>query len=113
LNETGKIRLLSVNAPQRLDVLPNVPTSLEAGLEGMIAQTTFAIFVPAGTPKDVVDKISGLTQAAMADKEFQSRLVQIGFEPLVGMSPDKSEQLFRDETARWIPIIKAVGATNE
>jgi tripartite-type tricarboxylate transporter receptor subunit TctC len=113
LNETGKLRLLSVNASQRLDVLPNVPTSLEAGLEGMIAQTTFAIFVPAATPKDIVEKLSGLTQTAMADKEFQSRLVQIGFEPLVGITPEKSEQLFRDETARWIPIIKAVGATNE
>jgi tripartite-type tricarboxylate transporter receptor subunit TctC len=113
LNETGKIRLLSVNAPQRLEVLPSVPTSLEAGLEGMIAQTTFAIFVPAGTPKEVVDKISSLTQAAMADKQFQARLVQIGFEPLTGMTPESSERLFRDEAARWVPIIKAVGATNE
>ena len=113
LNETGKIRLLSVNAPQRLEVLPNVPTSLEAGLEGMIAQTSFAIFVPAGTPKEVVDKISSLTQAAMADKQFQARLVQIGFEPLTGMTPESSERLFRDEAARWVPIIKAVGATNE
>src|SRR5215207_2567457 len=46
LNETGKLRLLSVNAPQRLDVLPDVPTSTEAGLQGMVAQTTFAIFAP-------------------------------------------------------------------
>lgn len=113
LNETGKLRILSVNAPQRLDVLPNIPTSPEAGLQGMIAQTTFGIFVPAGTPKEIVDKISGLTQAALTDKEFQSRLVQIGFEPLVGMTPEKSQQLFRDESARWVPIIKAIGATNE
>jgi tripartite-type tricarboxylate transporter receptor subunit TctC len=79
----------------------------------MIAQTTFAIFVPAGTPKDIVDRVSSLTQAAMADKQFQARLVQIGFEPLTGMTPDSSERLFRDEAARWVPIIKAVGATND
>jgi tripartite-type tricarboxylate transporter receptor subunit TctC len=112
LNETGKLRLLSVNSPQRLEVLPNVPTSAEAGLAGMIAQTTFAIFAPAGTPKEIVDKIAGLTQTAMGEKEFQNQLIQIGFEPLVGMSPEKSEHLFREETARWVPIIKSVGATN-
>jgi tripartite-type tricarboxylate transporter receptor subunit TctC len=113
LNESGKLRLLSVNASQRLEVLPNVPTSLEAGLEGMIAQTTFAIFVPTGTPRKIVDKISGLTQDALADKEFQSRLVQIGFEPLVAMGPEKSQQLFHDEASRWAPIIKAVRTVNE
>jgi tripartite-type tricarboxylate transporter receptor subunit TctC len=112
LNETGKLRLLSVNSLQRLDVLPNVPTSTEAGLEGMVAQTTFAIFAPTGTPKEVVDKISSLTQSAMAEKEFQSQLIKTGFEPLVGLGPEASEQLFRQEATRWVPIIKSIGATN-
>jgi tripartite-type tricarboxylate transporter receptor subunit TctC len=112
LNETGKLRLLSVNSAQRLDVLPNVPTSTEAGLEGMIAQTTFAIFAPAGTPKEIIEKISGLTQTVMAEREFQSQLIKIGFEPLVGLGPDKSDQLFREEAVRWVPIIKSIGTAN-
>jgi tripartite-type tricarboxylate transporter receptor subunit TctC len=112
LNDAGKLRLLSVNSLQRLDVLPDVPTSTEAGLQGMVAQTTFAIFAPAGTPKDIVEKISGLTQSAMSDKEFQKQLVNIGFEPLVGMTPESSEKLFRQEADRWVPIIKTLGPAN-
>ena len=112
LNDAGKLRLLSVNSLQRLDVLPEVPTSTEAGLQGMVAQTTFAIFAPAGTPKDIVEKISGLTQSAMSDKEFQKQLVNIGFEPLVGMTPESSEKLFRQEADRWVPIIKTIGPAN-
>ena len=112
LNDAGKLRLLSVNSLQRLDVLPEVPTSTEAGLQGMVAQTTFAIFAPAGTPKDIVEKISGLTQSALSDKEFQKQLVNIGFEPLVGMTPESSEKLFRQEADRWVPIIKTIGPAN-
>jgi tripartite-type tricarboxylate transporter receptor subunit TctC len=112
LNDAGKLRLLSVNSLQRLDVLPEVPTSTEAGLQGMVAQTTFAIFAPAGTPKDIVEKISGLTQSALSDKEFQKQLVNIGFEPLVGMTPETSEKLFRQEADRWVPIIKTIGPAN-
>jgi tripartite-type tricarboxylate transporter receptor subunit TctC len=112
LNDAGKLRLLSVNSLHRLDVLPDVPTSTEAGLQGMVAQTTFAIFAPAGTPKDIVEKISGLTQSAMSDKEFQKQLVNIGFEPLVGMTPESSEKLFRQEADRWVPIIKTIGPAN-
>ena len=112
LNDAGKLRLLSVNSLQRLDVLPEVPTSTEAGLQGMVAQTTFAIFAPAGMPKDIVEKISGLTQSALSDKEFQKQLVNIGFEPLVGMTPESSEKLFRQEADRWVPIIKTIGPAN-
>jgi hypothetical protein len=48
----------------------------------------------------------------MAEREFQSQLIKIGFEPLVGLGPDKSDQLFREEAVRWVPIIKSIGATN-
>src|SRR5579862_5199703 len=51
LNRTGKVRILAVNAPARIKGAPAIPTSAEAGLPGMVAQMTFAIVAPAGTPK--------------------------------------------------------------
>ena len=50
LARAGKVRILSVNSAERIKAAPDIPTSTEAGLPGMVAQTTFAIFAPAGTP---------------------------------------------------------------
>ena len=110
LNEAGKIRVLAVNARTRIAVAPQVPTSGEAGLADMVAQTTFAIFAPAETPSAIARQLAEATQTIMADQAFQKELIRIGFEPLVGYGPEKSEQLFREESARWVPIIRAIGS---
>jgi tripartite-type tricarboxylate transporter receptor subunit TctC len=68
----GKVRILSVNSAERIKAAPEIPTSTEAGLPGMVAQTTFAIFAPAGTPAAIVDRLDAATQKVMAD--FESRL---------------------------------------
>ena len=112
LSEAGKIRGLAVNAPARLVVAPQVPTSAEAGLPDMISQTTFAICAPAGLPKPIVDQLAETIREMMADQEFQQQLMRLGFEPLVGYGPEESERLFREQTARWVPIIRAVGPIN-
>jgi tripartite-type tricarboxylate transporter receptor subunit TctC len=108
LHRTGKARILSVNSPTRLKTAPDIPTSIEAGLPGMLAQTTFGIFAPAGTPKPVIDRLNAVTQQVMVEEPFQKELLKLGFEPIIGIGPDKAAGVFQDELVRWTPILKTV-----
>jgi tripartite-type tricarboxylate transporter receptor subunit TctC len=108
LHRAGKVRILSVNSQARIRSAPDIPTSIEAGLPGMVAQTTFGIFAPAGTPRPVLDRINEVTQQAMADAAFQNELNRLGFEPVLAVGPDKAAGVFQDELVRWMPILKTV-----
>ena len=77
LHRAGKVRILSVNSQTRIRSAPDIPTSIEAGLPGMVAQTTFGIFAPAGTPKPILERINAVTQEAMADEAFQKELLRV------------------------------------
>ena len=61
LNSAGKVRILSVNSARRIKAAPDIPTSTEAGLPGMIAQTTSGIFAPTGTPRPILERIDQVT----------------------------------------------------
>jgi tripartite-type tricarboxylate transporter receptor subunit TctC len=113
LHHAGKIRILSVNSVARLKTAPDIPTSIEAGLPGMVAQTTFGIFAPAGTPQPILDRINQVTQDAVADEQFQRELLRLGFEPVLGVGPDKAAGVFQDELVRWTPILKTVSTKPE
>jgi tripartite-type tricarboxylate transporter receptor subunit TctC len=109
LHNTGKIRVLSVNAPNAHGSLPGIPTSEAAGLPGMIAQSFFAILAPKGSPKADVDRVNAATRAAIADKTFQDRLAKAGFEPLEGLDPAQSLAYMKKEHVRWEAIVKSSG----
>jgi len=113
LHRAGKVRILSVNSQTRIRGAPDIPTSIEAGLPGMVAQTTFGIFAPAGTPRPILDRINAVTQQVMADEQFQKELLTLGFEPLFGVGPDQAASVFQDELVRWTPILKTVGTRPE
>jgi tripartite-type tricarboxylate transporter receptor subunit TctC len=113
LHRAGKARILSVNAAERIRSAGDIPTSIESGLPGMVAQTTFGIFAPAGTPRAVLDRLNEVTQQAMNDEAFQRELLRLGFEPMLGVGPDKAAALFQDERVRWMPILKTVSSKPE
>lgn len=108
LHRAGKAQILSVNSQKRMRGAAEIPTSIEAGLPDMVAQTTFGIFAPAGTPRPILDRLNAATQDAMSDAAFQAELVRLGFEPVLGIGPDKAAGVFRDELARWTPILKTM-----
>ena len=72
LHRAGKVRILAVNAPTRLKTASDIPTSIEAGLPEMVAQTTFGLFAPVGTPQDIVERINAVTQQVMADESSRA-----------------------------------------
>jgi len=113
LHRAGKVRILSVNSAERIKAAPDIPTSIEAGLADMVAQTTFGIFAPAGTPKPIIERLNLVTQQALADESFQQELLRLGFEPMRDVGPDKAMAVFQDELVRWTPILKAANVKPE
>jgi tripartite-type tricarboxylate transporter receptor subunit TctC len=102
----GKIRLLAVNSTSRLRSAPDIPTTAEAGLSGMISQTFYATFAPAKTPDHVLMQIDRATQDVMRHAEFQDRLIKSGFDPVLGLGPREAVRYIADDYARWEPIVK-------
>jgi tripartite-type tricarboxylate transporter receptor subunit TctC len=107
LHRAGKVRILAVNARSRVKSAPDIPTAIEAGLPDMVAQTTFGVFAPAGTPRPILERINAVTQDAMAEPQFQNELLRLGFQPVLEVGPDKAAGVFQEELARWTPILKA------
>jgi tripartite-type tricarboxylate transporter receptor subunit TctC len=108
LHRSGKLRILSVNAPERLDACPDIPTTIEAGLPDFVSQIFFGIFAAAGTPRPILETINAATQKEWSDKAFQKKLIESGFEPMLGYGPDRADQYLKDEFAKWEPIVRKV-----
>ncbi len=102
----GKARALAVTGSRRLAALPDVPTMAEAGLNGMDASTWFGLFAPAGTPKDVVDRLQ--RDAATALRTLKDHFAKQGDEA-VGSTPDEFAAHVRAEHAKWGKLIKELG----
>jgi tripartite-type tricarboxylate transporter receptor subunit TctC len=109
LHRTGKIRILAVNAPERLKGVPEIPTAIEEGMPGMVAQLFMGLFLPARTPRAIVDQVYEATQKTMNDPAMQKALVDQGLEPITNSNPDKVRAFIEEEVARWTPVVKAAG----
>jgi tripartite-type tricarboxylate transporter receptor subunit TctC len=79
--QTGKVRGLTVAARQKLEILPTVPTSAEAGMPGFLAEGWNAIFTPAGTPQPIMDRLNVALRAALADPNVRKRFEELGSTP--------------------------------
>jgi tripartite-type tricarboxylate transporter receptor subunit TctC len=113
LHRSGKIRILAINAPSRLEAAPDIPTAIEAGLPDFVSQTFFGLFAPIGTPRAALKKIDQVTQAAWSDADFQKRLVEAGFEPMLGFGPERADAYLKQEIARWTPIVQKIGSQTQ
>jgi tripartite-type tricarboxylate transporter receptor subunit TctC len=105
-HRAGKVRILAVASETRLKIAPDIPTTAEAGLPGMIAGNFNGLFAPAGVPKSVIDMVAEGTSKAAAADDFQQLLVKSGFEPMA-LGPAKTQAFIKSELERWTPIIKA------
>ena len=108
LHRSGKLRILAVNAPARLEAAPDIPTAQEGGLDNFVSQIFFGIFAAIGTPTPILERLNEVTQVEWADKSFQTKLVESGFEPMLGYGPERSDQYLREEFAKWGPVVQKV-----
>ncbi|MEP6823490.1 MAG: tripartite tricarboxylate transporter substrate binding protein [Ramlibacter sp.] len=102
----GKIRGLAVTSSKRSAAIPELPTVNEAlGLKDYELIAYFAVFAPAGTPADIVNKLNQAVNAAASSKEIQDKFAGIGFAVEPG-TPDALAQRSKLETAKWAKAIK-------
>ena len=102
---TGNLRAFAVMAKARAPALPDVPTMEEAGFKDQEADTFFAMLVPAGTPKAIVDVLYRETINILKMPDVQERFASIGVD-VVGNTPDEFAAQIRAEIAKWGKVIK-------
>jgi len=109
----GAIKAYAIATAERSPVLPNVPTTKEAGMPEYQVSAWNAVFAPKGTPKDVVAKLNAALSAALDDPATRKRLLDLGsvIPDQKGRTPEALAELVNSEVARWTPILKAAGAT--
>ncbi len=101
----GKIKALGVAANERFALLPEVPTMAEAGLPGYEIRVWYGFFVPAGTPRPAIERLSRETVRALGEKDVKSRLAAIGTQP-IGMGPDEFRTMVRAELQKWARVAR-------
>ena len=102
--KAGKVRALAVASRGRSPVLPDLPTMAEAGVPGVVSATDYALFAPAGTPKEVVTLLNREVNAVLEMPDLRAKLAAQGVE-IVGGTPESVRAEFADELAKWGRVI--------
>jgi tripartite-type tricarboxylate transporter receptor subunit TctC len=102
--QSGQIRALAVTAPKRIPALPDVPTMAESGIADQEADTLTGIIAPAGTPREIVDKLYREIKRVVALPDVQEKLGSVGFEPVVN-TPDEFAARIKTELTKWQKVV--------
>jgi tripartite-type tricarboxylate transporter receptor subunit TctC len=108
--KSGRLKILAVTSAKRLDAFPGTPTMAESGYAELTSGSWQGIFVPAGAPKEVVERLYAVTIETMKTPEVVQRLANGGVE-VVTSAPGAFAQFVAKETERWGRAVKEAGAT--
>ena len=108
LVKAGKLRALAVTTLTRSPLMPEVPTVSESGLGGYETVAWFGVLAPAGTPKDIVNRLSAELATIARSPEMRERLSSLGAEP-VGGTPEAFSAVIARDIAKWTALSKSVG----
>lgn len=106
--KSGQLRAIGVCTEKRTPLAPELPT-LHETLPGLHANAWYGLFVPAGTPREIVQKLHGEIVRAMETPEMKERMTFLGIEPVTS-TPEQLAQVMRDDLVRWQKIVKESGA---
>jgi tripartite-type tricarboxylate transporter receptor subunit TctC len=106
----GKLRALAVASEKRMQALPDVPTTAQAGVPGVEIEIWLAAFAPKGTPRELVTRLNGEIGKVLEMPDVRERIAQDGIGEVKGGTPGELASLVRSEIAKWAKVVKASGA---
>jgi tripartite-type tricarboxylate transporter receptor subunit TctC len=104
--DAGRMRTLAVTGPSRMASKPDLPTAIEAGMPGLVAEGFNVLLVPSKTPDDVVNTLNKALQKVMADPAFVADLRAMNVNPLPASTPSETDSYLRSEVKRWADVIQ-------
>ena len=104
----GALRALAVTSTRRSAIMPDIPTTAEAGFPQLVADNSYALFAPAGTPASIVARLHDATVTALALPEVRDRLHEQGAE-VVGNSPAQLAAYVAAEIPKWAALVQQAG----
>jgi tripartite-type tricarboxylate transporter receptor subunit TctC len=108
----GREKLIGVGTPTRIPQFPDVPTISESGLPGFQFNSWFAIMAPAGTPKEIVQRLHAEIAKALADPEVREKFTDQGL-TIRGTTPDELGKATREQLAKYAKLMKDAGIKSE
>jgi tripartite-type tricarboxylate transporter receptor subunit TctC len=106
--KAGKLRALAVTGGKRLAQFPDVPTVAESGVPGYESTTWFGLLAPAGTPREIVDKLNAEVVRGLQSADMKERFEQQSAFP-VGNTPEQFTAVLKADTAKWGKVIRDSG----
>lgn len=108
---TGGIRVVAVTTPERLPVLPDVPTTAELGMPALQVAIWHGLYAPKGTPPEIINRASGALQIALRDAKVVSRFAELGLtpEPTERATPAVHRAFWMAEIEKWRPVLESAG----
>lgn len=104
--KAGKLRAIAVSSAKRVAALPDVPTFAESGIPGVEDDTWIGIFLPAGTPPAIVQKLNAAVNQALQNADMREKLSALAFEP-VGGTPQQFADYVKAEIVKWGKVVRA------
>jgi tripartite-type tricarboxylate transporter receptor subunit TctC len=109
--QAGRLRALALSTANRIDALPTVPTLVEAGYPELVAASWQGVFVPAGTPRPIVDKLHAALLATFDSPDVKQRLAVGGAMVVTSKTPEEFAGFVNTEIVRWGKAARESGAT--
>ena len=107
--KAGKLRALAVTTPQRISMLPEVPTVNESGWKDFEVTSTFGVLAPTGTPPEIIARLNAELAKIVQNAEAKEQFLQQGVFALPPQTPDKAAERVQAEIARWAKVIDETG----
>jgi tripartite-type tricarboxylate transporter receptor subunit TctC len=104
----GRLRSLAITSLERSKVMPEVPTMSEAGVQGFEVISWYGLLSPAGTPREIVQRLNAEVNRSIREPDALERLASFGADP-VDSTPDSFGAFISRELAKWSKVVQAAG----
>jgi len=107
--KAGKLRPLAVTTPQRISMLPDVPTVQESGWKDFEVVSTFGVMAPAGLPRDILSQLNAAIGSLMQDPAVKEQMLQQGVYTLAPQTLEQASNRLKAEVSKWSKVIDDTG----